>query len=234
MTERDPGPAALRRRARSARPTAPPRSPPTSTTPARATSPSTSSSRPTSSRPRGLVDGGADLLLVETIFDTLNAKAAIFALETLFEEHGAALAGHHLRHHHRRLRPHPVGAGHRGVLELGPARAAARRRPQLRARRRRDAAVRRRAAPGSPTASSRATPTPGCPTRSASTTRRPSRWPAIVGEFADSRPGQHRRRLLRHDARTTSPRSPKAVDGKRAARAAPSSRPRCACPASSR
>ncbi len=37
---------------------------------------------------RGLVDGGADLLLIETIFDTLNAKAAIFALETLFEEHG--------------------------------------------------------------------------------------------------------------------------------------------------
>ncbi len=35
---------------------------------------------------RGLVDGGADILLVETIFDTLNAKAAIFALETLFEE----------------------------------------------------------------------------------------------------------------------------------------------------
>ena len=37
---------------------------------------------------RGLVDGGADLLMVETIFDTLNAKAAIFAIETLFEEHG--------------------------------------------------------------------------------------------------------------------------------------------------
>ncbi len=36
---------------------------------------------------RGLVDGGSDLLIVETIFDTLNAKAAIFALETLFEEH---------------------------------------------------------------------------------------------------------------------------------------------------
>jgi 5-methyltetrahydrofolate--homocysteine methyltransferase len=35
---------------------------------------------------RGLVDGGADVLLVETIFDTLNAKAAIFACETLFEE----------------------------------------------------------------------------------------------------------------------------------------------------
>ena len=36
----------------------------------------------------GLVDGGSDVLLVETIFDTLNAKAAIFALETLFELRG--------------------------------------------------------------------------------------------------------------------------------------------------
>ncbi len=37
---------------------------------------------------RGLLDGGADLLLVETIFDTLNAKAAIFAIEGLFVELG--------------------------------------------------------------------------------------------------------------------------------------------------
>ncbi|MGY1840672.1 MULTISPECIES: methionine synthase [unclassified Modestobacter] len=36
----------------------------------------------------GLVDGGSDVLLIETIFDTLNAKAAIFALETLFEQRG--------------------------------------------------------------------------------------------------------------------------------------------------
>ena len=35
-----------------------------------------------------LVDGGVDLLLIETIFDTLNAKAAIFAVETLFEQRG--------------------------------------------------------------------------------------------------------------------------------------------------
>ncbi|SES72463.1 methionine synthase [Geodermatophilus poikilotrophus] len=34
----------------------------------------------------GLVDGGVDVLLVETVFDTLNAKAAIYALETLFEQ----------------------------------------------------------------------------------------------------------------------------------------------------
>ncbi len=37
---------------------------------------------------RGLVDGGSDLLFIETIFDTLNAKAAIFAVQTLFEERG--------------------------------------------------------------------------------------------------------------------------------------------------
>jgi 5-methyltetrahydrofolate--homocysteine methyltransferase len=38
-----------------------------------------------------LVDGGVDLLLLETIFDTLNAKAAIFAVETLFERLGSRL-----------------------------------------------------------------------------------------------------------------------------------------------
>ncbi|MGZ5834438.1 MAG: homocysteine S-methyltransferase family protein, partial [Telluria sp.] len=36
---------------------------------------------------RGLVDGGADVLLVETIFDTLNAKAALFAIDQYFDEH---------------------------------------------------------------------------------------------------------------------------------------------------
>ncbi|HEY8163763.1 MAG TPA: methionine synthase [Methylocystis sp.] len=37
----------------------------------------------------GLIEGGADILLVETIFDTLNAKAAIYALEDAFDEVGA-------------------------------------------------------------------------------------------------------------------------------------------------
>ncbi|SFX49981.1 methionine synthase (B12-dependent) [Paracoccus pantotrophus] len=40
---------------------------------------------------RGLIDGGADLILIETIFDTLNAKAAIFACEEVFEEKGQRL-----------------------------------------------------------------------------------------------------------------------------------------------
>ncbi len=36
----------------------------------------------------GLLDGGADVLLIETIFDTLNAKAALFAVEGVFDERG--------------------------------------------------------------------------------------------------------------------------------------------------
>jgi 5-methyltetrahydrofolate--homocysteine methyltransferase len=38
-----------------------------------------------------LVDGGVDILLVETVFDTLNAKAALFAIESLFDARGARL-----------------------------------------------------------------------------------------------------------------------------------------------
>ncbi len=40
---------------------------------------------------RGLVDGGVDILLVETIFDSLNAKAALFAIDQFFEDHGIRL-----------------------------------------------------------------------------------------------------------------------------------------------
>ncbi|OWL86331.1 methionine synthase (B12-dependent) [Halopseudomonas aestusnigri] len=40
---------------------------------------------------RGLIEGGADLILIETIFDTLNAKAAIFAVQQVFEEDSVEL-----------------------------------------------------------------------------------------------------------------------------------------------
>ena len=40
---------------------------------------------------KGLLEGGADVFLVETIFDTLNAKAALFAIEQLFEDTGERL-----------------------------------------------------------------------------------------------------------------------------------------------
>lgn len=35
---------------------------------------------------RGLIEGGADIILIETVFDTLNAKAAVFAVQTVFAE----------------------------------------------------------------------------------------------------------------------------------------------------
>ena len=40
---------------------------------------------------RGLIKGGADLIMIETVFDTLNAKAAIFAVEEAFDETGVRL-----------------------------------------------------------------------------------------------------------------------------------------------
>ena len=40
---------------------------------------------------RGLIEGGADIILIETVFDTLNAKAAIFAVEQVFDELGFKL-----------------------------------------------------------------------------------------------------------------------------------------------
>jgi len=40
---------------------------------------------------RGLMAGGVDILLIETVFDTLNAKAAIFACKSVFEEDGRSL-----------------------------------------------------------------------------------------------------------------------------------------------
>lgn len=40
---------------------------------------------------RGLIDGGADILLIETVFDTLNAKAAVFAVKKFFEDNNVEL-----------------------------------------------------------------------------------------------------------------------------------------------
>ena len=43
------------------------------------------------SQARGLIEGGADTILIETVFDTLNAKAAGFAVEQVFDEWGVEL-----------------------------------------------------------------------------------------------------------------------------------------------
>jgi len=44
-----------------------------------------------SEQARGLIDGGVHILLIETIFDVLNCKAALFALDSVFEEKGKSL-----------------------------------------------------------------------------------------------------------------------------------------------
>ena len=137
--------------ARSGRPTAPPRSRRTSTTRASAPSPSTTCASPTPSRSRGLIDGGADLILIETIFDTLNAKAAIFACEEVFAEKGGAPADHDLGHDHRPVGPHALRPDPDRLLALGPPRPAVHRRAQLRARRRRRCGRTSPRSPRSPT-----------------------------------------------------------------------------------
>ena len=80
---------------------------------------------------RGLAEGGADLLLIETIFDTLNAKAAIAAA------HGrrARAAALDLGDHRRPQRPHALGPDARGLLDVVEHAEPADRRRQLLARR---------------------------------------------------------------------------------------------------
>ena len=81
-----------------------------------------------------LVEGGADILLIETIFDTLNAKAAIFARRDPVRRARRAAAGHRVRDHRRRVRSDALGADGRGVLAQHPPRRPAGRRAQLRPR----------------------------------------------------------------------------------------------------
>ena len=114
----------------------------------------------------GLLEGGCDLFLVETIFDTLNAKAAIFALDELMEDTGERLpviiSGTVTDASGRILSGQTVSA----FWHIGAPRAAAGGRPELRARRGADAALHRGAGARWPaTPSSAATRTPACPTR---------------------------------------------------------------------
>ena len=120
---------------------------------------------------RGLIDGGADLILIETIFDTLNAKAAIFACEEIFAERGIRLplmiSGTITDRSGRTLSGQTPTAFWHSVRHARPVLH----RPQLRARRSRHARAsggdlrRRRHASSAPIR------TPACRTPSASTTR---------------------------------------------------------------
>ena len=83
----------------------------------------------------GLIEGGSDVLMVETIFDTLNAKAALFAIDDVFAAHGGRLpvmiSGTITDASGRTL----SGTDRRGVLVFAAARAAAVDRLELRTRR---------------------------------------------------------------------------------------------------
>ncbi len=164
---------------------------------------------------QALAEGGVDLFLIETVFDTLNAKAALFALEELFERRGARLAGDRLRHHHRRLGPHALGADHRGVLQLRAPHAAAGRRPQLRARREGTSSPRRRAVRGR--RSLRFLPPERRPAKRIRRVRRHAgEHGGADGRVGAQRVAQHHRRLLRHHGRAH-PRAGTGSEGRGAA-----------------
>ena len=109
-----------------------------------------------------LAEGGVDLLMIETIFDTLNAKAAIAAALDVAPRDPALALVHGDRRSGRNLSGQTVEA----FWIVGRARRAADRRRQLLARRRADAALRREPVPRRRRPTSRATRTPGCRTSS--------------------------------------------------------------------
>ena len=133
-----------------------------------------------------LLDGGVDLIMVETIFDTLNAKAALFAVDECLRAQRRAAADHDFGHHHRPLRPHLIGPDRRCVLEFGVARQAVLDRPELRARSQGSAPAHRRACGHRRHAIRRCIRMQGCPMKWASTTSRPSTWRALLREFAQA------------------------------------------------
>ena len=184
----------------SGRPTAPCRSPRTSTTRRSAPSRSTSCAPRIEEQVRGLIDGGADVLLLETIFDTLGAKAAHRRDRERVRGEGRPAAADDLGHDHRPKRPHAVGPDARRVLRLDPSRAAVQRRHQLRPRRARHAPVHRRAR-----AHRRMLRHQLPERRSAQRLRRVRRAarrkpPRCSSDFATSGFVNIARRLLRHDA----------------------------------
>ena len=90
---------------------------------------------------RALIAGGSDLLLVETIFDSLNAKAALVAIREVFDQDGTKLPGNDLGGGRPRRRDADLRADHGSLLERGQAREAAVRRAQLLSRPRSDVSV---------------------------------------------------------------------------------------------
>ena len=180
----------------------------------------------------GLLEGGADILLIETIFDTLNAKAAIAAVQSLFDEtgervpliisgtivdaSGRTLSGQTVEafwHSIRHADPLIVGLN----CALGPK--------QLREHL--DVLSRVADRPIS------AYPNAGLPNELGGYDETPEEMAEALGEWAQTRPAQRRRQLLRLDARARrrdrrGGRRPAAAPDPRADRDDPPVRPRAA------
>ena len=159
---------------------------------------------------RGLIDGGCDLLLLETIFDTLNAKAAIVGIEELYEERQSAIGDRRSAIEARLPLMISVTVTDRSGRTLSGqtidafwttiAHAqAVQRRDQLRPRRARHAVVHRGA--GADCGLLHQLPSQR---RAAERVRRVRRAARRYGcrpaRVRDQRVREHRRRLLRHDA----------------------------------
>ena len=183
----------------SARPTAPPRSRLTFPIPASAPSRFDDLRTAYGEQINGLLDGGADLLLVETIFDTLNAKAALYAIAeiteargidvpvmvsgTITDKSGRLLSGqlpeafwNSVRH------ARPITIGFNCALGAEDLRAHIADIGRVA-----DTLV-------------CAYPNAGLPNEFGQYDESPEYMARLIGEFARGRPRQHRRRLLRHHA----------------------------------
>ena len=129
---------------------------------------------------RGLRDGGVDLLLIETIFDTLNSKAAIAAAIDVAPELPRWISVTIVDRSGRTLSGQTVEAFWASVEHAEPIMVGIN--CSLGAQR--DAALRRGVLTHRPGARSPATPTPGSRTRSAATTRPPETTSSLLEEFA--------------------------------------------------
>ena len=149
---------------------------------------------------RGLLTGGADLLLIETIFDTLNAKAAIYAIAeqcaargvdvpvmisgTITDRSGRLLSGQTPEAFWNAIRhASPVSVGLNCALGAEQMRAHIADMARVC-----DTLI-------------CAYPNAGLPNEFGHYHEGPEEMARHLGEFADDRARQHRRRLLRHDAR---------------------------------
>ena len=156
----------------------------------------------------GLLDGGADLLIVETAFDTLNAKAALFAIERAFDVRGfrrpviasvtiTDLSGRNLSG--QTVEAFWISVSHAPLLGVGIncALGPKEMRPYI------------EELSGLAPCFVSAYPNAGLPNAFGGFDETPDTMAPSLGEWARARLAERRGRLLRHDARAHPARSPR-------------------------